>query len=40
VGEVEPFIRDADMTLYVGDALDVLKTLPDESVHCVLTSPP
>ncbi len=23
-----------------GDARDVLKTLPDESVHCVITSPP
>lgn len=27
-------------TLYIGDALEVLKTLPDESVHCVVTSPP
>ena len=24
----------------VGDALDVLAGLPDESVHCVVTSPP
>ena len=23
-----------------GDCRDVLKTLPDESVHCVVTSPP
>jgi DNA modification methylase len=23
-----------------GDALDMLKTLPDESVHCCVTSPP
>jgi len=23
-----------------GDVVDVLKTLPDESVHCVVTSPP
>ena len=27
-------------TLYCGDALAVLKTLPDESVQCVVTSPP
>ncbi len=26
--------------LYVGDALDVLRTLPDESVQCCVTSPP
>jgi DNA modification methylase len=27
-------------TLYNGECLDVLKTLPDESVNCVITSPP
>lgn len=27
-------------TLLQGDALDLLKTLPDESVHCCVTSPP
>ena len=27
-------------TIHVGDALDVLRTLPDESVQCVVTSPP
>jgi site-specific DNA-methyltransferase (adenine-specific) len=27
-------------TLYLGDALTVLRTLPDESVHCCVTSPP
>ncbi len=27
-------------TLYLGDALEVLKQLPDESVHCCVTSPP
>lgn len=26
--------------IHTGDALAVLKTLPDESVHCVVTSPP
>tara|TARA_Y100000310_G_scaffold264892_1_gene275707 strand:- start:765 stop:989 length:225 start_codon:yes stop_codon:yes gene_type:complete len=24
----------------IGDALDVLKTMDDESVHCCVTSPP
>lgn len=23
-----------------GDCLETMKTLPDESVHCVVTSPP
>lgn len=27
-------------TVLVGDALEQLRTLPDESVHCVVTSPP
>jgi DNA modification methylase len=35
-----PFVQDADFTLYVGDALDVLRDLPDESVDCIATSPP
>lgn len=26
--------------LYCGDVRAVLATLPDESVHCVVTSPP
>jgi DNA modification methylase len=29
-----------DATLYLGDVLEVLATMPDESVHCVVTSPP
>ena len=28
------------VTLYKGSNLDVLKTLPDESINCVVTSPP
>ena len=28
------------MTIYAGDVREVLPTLPDESVHCVVTSPP
>lgn len=35
-----PFIQDTDFTLYVGEAATVLRTLPDESVHTVVTSPP
>ena len=27
-------------TIYTGDCLEILKTLPDESVHCCVTSPP
>lgn len=27
-------------TVYLGDAVEVVKTLPDESVNCVVTSPP
>jgi DNA modification methylase len=34
------FIDDLDFHLHVGDALDVLREMPDESVHCVVTSPP
>jgi DNA modification methylase len=35
-----PYFRDDSVTLYVGDALDVLSGMPDTSVHCVVTSPP
>lgn len=38
VGRV--YIQDSDFTLYQGDALEVLKTLPDACVDCVITSPP
>jgi DNA modification methylase len=37
---VNPYLQDADLTLYQGDALEVLRTLPDESVHMCATSPP
>jgi DNA modification methylase len=37
---VTPFVQDVDFTLYVGDAVEVLRKLPDESVHCCVTSPP
>ena len=34
------YLQDADCTLYQGDALEVLRTLPDESFHMACTSPP
>lgn len=36
----EPYLSDPDVTLYQGDALDVLRRLPDRSVHMCATSPP
>ncbi len=27
-------------SIYTGDCLEVLKTLPDDSFHCCVTSPP
>ena len=36
----EPFLSDPDFSLYLGDALDVLRSMPSESVHMVATSPP
>lgn len=35
-----PYVQDVDLTLYLGDALTVLRKLPDESVNCAVTSPP
>lgn len=32
--------QDPDFTLICADVLDGLRSLPDESVHCVVTSPP
>jgi DNA modification methylase len=34
------FVNDPDFQLYVGDVREQLQELPDESVHCVVTSPP
>ena len=34
------YYRDSTLTLHTGDAIDVLTALPDDSVHCVVTSPP
>lgn len=30
----------AGVTIHQGDVMDVLRTMPDNSVHCVVTSPP
>jgi len=35
-----PYLDDGDFKLYCGDAREALAELPDESVHCALTSPP
>ena len=32
--------QDGNLTLHCGDALSVLRTMPDGSVQCVVTSPP
>ncbi|MFF2650566.1 DNA-methyltransferase [Streptomyces sp. NPDC058045] len=36
----EPYYQDEQVTLLLGDALDVLRTLPIGSVDCIVTSPP
>ena len=36
----EPYLQDQDVTLYVGDAFEVLREMPDKSVHMACTSPP
>jgi DNA modification methylase len=37
---VEPFLSDTDVTLHHGDACEVLRELPEKSVHMCVTSPP
>lgn len=37
---MRPYYADAHVTLHHGDALDVLRALPDQSVDCAVTSPP
>lgn len=34
------YYRDEQVTLLLGDALDVLRSMPDGSVDCIVTSPP
>lgn len=36
----DPYLQEAGVTLFHGDCLDVLRELPDESVHAVVTDPP
>ncbi|WP_330479952.1 site-specific DNA-methyltransferase (plasmid) [Streptomyces platensis] len=36
----QPYYRDEQVTLHLGDSLDVLATLPDASVDAVVTDPP
>jgi DNA modification methylase len=40
VRRILPTVTDPDFVLYIGDVRQVLAELPDESVHCVVTSPP
>ncbi len=40
MSDLKPHWQNDRVTLYCGDALETLKRLPDESVHCCVTSPP
>jgi len=37
---LKPYYHSQGVTIYHGDSRQVLENLPDESVHCVVTSPP
>ena len=37
---IKPHYETPNGIIYQGNALDVLKQLPPESIHCVVTSPP
>src|SRR5438552_4140826 len=37
---IKPFWSVEGATLYLGNAVDVLRRLPTRSVHCVISSPP
>lgn len=37
---MKPYFRSKGITLYVGDSLSVLRTMPDQSVQMCVTSPP
>ena len=37
---INPYSTGERLTLYAGDALEVLSELPSRCVHCVVTSPP
>lgn len=36
----KPYYADDGVTLHHGDALNVLGSMPDQSVDCIVTSPP
>lgn len=36
----EPWLDDGDVRVWLGDAREALRNLPDESVQCIVTSPP
>ncbi len=36
---ITPYYTSPGGTLYCGDALEVLRQMPDESVQCCVTSP-
>jgi DNA modification methylase len=40
MSSMTPYYQDESVTLWHGDSLTVLKTLPDASVDCAVTSPP
>ena len=35
-----PYYQDDLVTLFHGDCIEVMRTLPDNSVHAVVTDPP
>lgn len=37
---MQPYHQDHDVALYLGDAIEVMRALPESSVDCVVTSPP
>ncbi len=37
---MKPYFESGPVKIYLGNALDVLRELPEASVHCVVTSPP
>jgi len=37
---IEPYYSDKKLTVFQGDVLDGLAALPDNSIHCCVTSPP
>jgi DNA modification methylase len=37
---MQPHFNDDHLTVYIGDCREIMASLPAESVHCVVTSPP